>query len=1311
MNSIIYQHYGFQGYNSKNAYENLFENLDQEIELKFQSKQLSNLSKLISEDRFFDIQYVSILYQLKFYNLAYKQIMIANRQNDLKQLNQSSEANQKESDFSRLQTFNNQAKVSIKSLSKSVKSNSEDLNNLIQKKAMKKNKLLISVKEKVSMITQAQMNILKYSIRQNIKSQFQIINNKKYKFDEIQLGVEMFLKNEKRNNNLRKAIVRLLQEKIKFYTQFVNKKILNHQKLFDSAKKISGLMYKIEQKLNQRYCQYPSHKIQSTLIYFQAELQNNFIEAHRIKNLTSISEQQLIDIDQNLQVSLFSKDVIYINVAQLEDQGDLLVLNCSENTQKFFEFNNEQYKQFKLISHILPEFILNEHNILVNRFIQTGQAKYYLSYFPSFYKSKNNFVKCCDLLFDMHFDEYYLFRYSIFLQNNSSTKSYIFADVNEQLGGFTESFFEKLKYSSTFITQMSDFNFKIINMQLIFPEFQTIIKQQKNSIQTELKFIKQDAFLQYLEQSDHKLNIFGLWNDQKNVNSYLVDINIQFQSIWDFNYYIIEIADCRPQHQENMISLQLNKSQNDIEKMFFLSQLTESEAQANNAKNFKKKSVQLNLDEQQSSQEVILTSKLPAVYIQNIPQQEFEPNILSPNSSQIGLNEISYQKQPQSQQQDYFNQSMRDNSYSIQKSILQIQHQNILPIEQKEDFFEEQFKKNTSLTSKQTGIQKSLFYKKYELIHDQKFSQVPASMNKILVFILSSLIICLIFYVIVLTLVQQDLTRFIAEIDMIQLHSGVMVPHDFYFQMRFTIFTYTGYLNKQIITRERFNNLTDLFYNNMKIGYDEFRNGFTDQLNNQYLQPFYNDKNVTVYYMYEFGLNTYPVTYNVREVFFTFLTYYYEFLLRFQARLSPANQTYQVFQFANAFKLHQLLETLAQEAWDYSKQRSVTIKDKWNQIWMIFLIFSILPVGLAIYYVRVYRQLQDKYLNLFRYFSSIKIQREIDKTKTLIKQLKQNPDRLYHYKFEVEQFEEQIIYEKGIIEKEQQKYKEAKYLPQFKKLPITLSVIILFGVWILFFLFSFFSNQQVQQYLNKYPNSCDLYKFLQNMSLSTGSLPRVRDFKLTFPSLPFIREEDSVLFYETIRDNLNDISEFLILCLNFNPDLYYSSEEFSEYFNDIQSQNICEVLGNDQVGFLDYYCNISFNGNLKLGLLPTIKYIYNIIQQEQSINNFTKRVEYTFLEMEGGLIVTRAFQYMTKVFKKGMVTITQEQINISNALSICYIVLNILLIIYFSSILPLMMIKELIQVRRFVMIVPRTVLLLDDQFERHARMIGVNEKY
>lgn len=62
-----------------------------------------------------------------------------------------------------------------------------------------------------------------------------------------------------------------------------------------------------------------------------------------------------------------------------------------------------------------------------------------------------------------------------------------------------------------------------------------------------------------------------------------------------------------------------------------------------------------------------------------------------------------------------------------------------------------------------------------------------------------------------------------------------MVPHDFYFQMRFSIFTYTGFLNKKIITKDRFNNLTDLLYNNMHVGYNEFKTGFTDQLNNQYL--------------------------------------------------------------------------------------------------------------------------------------------------------------------------------------------------------------------------------------------------------------------------------------------------------------------------------------------------------------------------------------------------------------------------------------------------------------------------------------------
>ncbi|CAK74645.1 unnamed protein product (macronuclear) [Paramecium tetraurelia] len=1319
INSLIYQHYGYMNYNGGNTREHIFETLDPDVELKFNSKQLSILSKLIQEDKNFDIQYVSILFQLKFYNLAYKQIMIANSQSQGKRLNYSSDIYIKDSEVSRMQTFNNKAKESIRSMSKSGKSNSEDLNNIIQKKILKKNKLLISIKDKIPMITQAQLNYLKQMIRQDIKLHMLMVNNKKYKFTEIQLGVEMFLKNEKRNNNLRYSILQLLQEKVQFYTQFVNKKILNHQKLFESAKKISGQMHKIEQKLNRRYDQYPSHKIQSMLIYFQAELQNNFIEAYRIKNLTSISEQQLIDIEQNLQISLFSKEVVYMSAAQLEDQGEILVLNCSENTQKFFDFSNEQQKEFTTISYILPDFILNEHNILVNNFIQTGEAKYYLSYSQSFYKSANNFVKCCDLLFDIHFDEYYLFRYSIFLQNTATTQSYIFVDVNEQLGGFTETVFEKLKYSNTFIDEFSDFNLKILSIDFIFPEFPMIIKHKKNSISTELRFLKQDVFSQYLQQSDHKISLQGLWNDSKNLNLYMVDLRIQFHNIWDFNYYIIELGDCRPQNQLNMISLPVFKSQNDIENMFQLSQLTESEAPALNAKEFQKKLNKFNIIEQIQQEEILLASKMPAVYIQHIPQSDFEPNILSPNSSQIGLNEISYSKQPQLQQQDYFNQSIRDNSYSMQKSIQQIQHQNILPIDQKEDFYEQQYKKNTTLTSKQTGIQRSMFYKKYELVHDSLFSQTPPSMNKLLLLILVSLLICLIFYIIVLALVSQDLTRFIAEIDMIQLHSGVMVPHDFYFQMRFAIFTYTGFLNKKVITKDRFNNLTDLFYNNMHIGYNEFKNGFTEQLNNQYLQPFYNDKNVTVYYMYEFGLNTYPVTYNVREVFFTFLTYYYEFLLRFQARLTPANQTYQVFQFANAFKLHNLLEDLAQDAWAYSKQRSIVIKDKWNQIWMIFLIFSFLPVGLAIYYMKLYRQLQDKYLNLFRYFSNIKVQREIEKTKTLIKQLKQNPDRLYHYKFEVEQFEEQIVYEKGIIEKEQQKYKESKYLPQFKQLSITYSVIILLGVWMLFFLFSFFSNQQVQQYLDKYPNSCDLYKFLQNMSLSTGSLPRNREFKLTFPSLPYIREEDNLLFYETIRDSLNDISSFLKLCLNFDPDLYYSSEGFSDYFNTVQEQNVCDVLGDEQVGFLSYYCDISFNGNLKLGLLPTIKYLYNEILQEQSINNFTQRVEYIFFDMEGGLIITRAFQYMSKIFKNGMVTITQEQINISNveyitllqALSICYIILNILLIVYFSGILPIIMIKELNQVRRFVLIVPRTVLLLDDQFERHARMIGVNEKY
>lgn len=40
---------------------------------------------------------------------------------------------------------------------------------------------------------------------------------------------------------------------------------------------------------------------------------------------------------------------------------------------------------------------------------------------------------------------------------------------------------------------------------------------------------------------------------------------------------------------------------------------------------------------------------------------------------------------------------------------------------------------------------------------------------------------------------------------------------------------------------------------------------------------------------------------------------------------------------------------------------------------------------------------------------------------------------------------------------------------------------------------------------------------------------------------------------------------------------------------------MCSVLGDNELGFLKYYCDISLNGNLRLGLLPTIKYLVNLI--------------------------------------------------------------------------------------------------------------------
>ncbi|CAK64015.1 unnamed protein product (macronuclear) [Paramecium tetraurelia] len=1303
----------------------------------FVQKKLKQYVKCISQIKGIDLHYVALLYSFGFSNIALIQInSLINKQ--LIQTKYKGFLGDGDAPSSILDSSQKYAAHQSVS-SKSLRSNTDEINDMAKRAQFKKSKLLMIGNYQLSSLNTARALFLKNQIKENLQFRFYENNNTKSQLNDMKQGVELFLKNEKRNQGLKNTMIKLINEKVSFTLQFTTKKAIDADQLYNKAIKLSKIQQSLEDKLFIRYQQFPSLKIQSILVFYQGEILNNFIEAHKYKNLTSMPEEQLINMDVSIKTAFFSKKVVYLNI-QLEYNQNLLITSKSENSLKFFQISQEDQKHFTNVDYLLPLAIKNEHSLLVQRFTQTSKSKFYLNSSQTFFKLNNLLIKSCQLLFDIHFDNINHYKFSAFFSESINQSAYLLVDINQKLGGITESFFEKLGLNEEYYNQFNMQESTQLQIDYLIPNFKKLIESKQQNTITELRFLKEAYLLEsYGEKLRNQTRQQSLtsthWSNLDQTYIFEAEICIQYHDIFGYNYFIIEIKDVKQliNSKRSQVSSR-NKKVEGLEEFFELSELSEVEAVAQSPKisrqqNKFKICYDENMDENKMIAKIAqeLEEKQKADKQQQLEQSQqkqeisFQQNILSPNFSNApwqDQSQIPLQIQ-QSMQQDYFH---KDNSDD--KSFSLYQSKNI-KLEELEDEFKSRIEKQkvaarqnkdvvgekeqSSSNNALKGIKKSIFYKKYETIFQLIGPITPTTLKLFIMFQELTYIIALTYFIIILGSAQVDLNRFIGEIDMIQLHAGIMNPHDLYLQIRQPIITYNSFLVAGKITQAEFKELTDPLYENVGIGYYEFKEGFIYWLGNEYLTPFLKDKNITVYYMLYNGSKTYPITQNIREALMATLSYYYDFKLRFEARLSTANQTYQVYQFANIYNFHFWLEDVTMEVYQYSKNRSIDISNKWNMIWIIYLMVNICPLFASLFYYRLFNSKFDQLVSLFKYCSSYRMELELERLKYILKVLNKNSDLLFNYQFNIEQKEEDIF--KLRQEHEQQKVKDIKIQQQFKKISFGIKFIVVILGWMIFFALSLVSNIQIGEYLNKYSATADAYKLIQDMSLYAGTLYRNRDFGLAFANYPYLRPFDTEKFYYTINTGLETISKFLQFSYTFDSSQYQTSEDFFKFFQSLQEQNICIVLGDENLGFLKQYCEKSLQGSLLLGLFPTLKFISNQISNQMMINNFTKRVEFNKYENEGSIIVLRAFQLMSKQFKIGMVNVTEQQITICNTISIIFIVYSLLLMSYLLFILLQKLRIELNLARRFILLIPSTVLFLDDQFDRHVRILIAGQDY
>ena len=55
------------------------------------------------------------------------------------------------------------------------------------------------------------------------------------------------------------------------------------------------------------------------ITFFYAELLNNYVEAYKIKNYTSISDEKLITMHKNIDTQFLSRNLVFLNIVLDEE--------------------------------------------------------------------------------------------------------------------------------------------------------------------------------------------------------------------------------------------------------------------------------------------------------------------------------------------------------------------------------------------------------------------------------------------------------------------------------------------------------------------------------------------------------------------------------------------------------------------------------------------------------------------------------------------------------------------------------------------------------------------------------------------------------------------------------------------------------------------------------------------------------------------------------------------------------------------------------------------------------------------------------
>lgn len=188
--------------------------------------------------------------------------------------------------------------------------------------------------------------------------------------------VSQYLSDNYRRELQLTLLKQLIREKMDIYDHMLNQNYKGVKRLYHKLWRFSQRQLRSQSYFESAFATDKSYLNSQYLIFFYAEVLQNFLQAH-LQSMKKTTSQSVVIKNQNgmIDFALINQSVAHLRVGFIENNGK--IISYSPNVPQFFGHTKDNFRYITHVHALMPRPFSLFHDQLVDRFLDTKQCKFF----------------------------------------------------------------------------------------------------------------------------------------------------------------------------------------------------------------------------------------------------------------------------------------------------------------------------------------------------------------------------------------------------------------------------------------------------------------------------------------------------------------------------------------------------------------------------------------------------------------------------------------------------------------------------------------------------------------------------------------------------------------------------------------------------------------------------------------------------------------------------------------------------------------------------------------------------------------------